>query len=299
LIGGIERPILKDAASRLDQYKAGELDLVQLERTDIGALADDAKYKAELHLYPRPDTFYVAFNPKVYPPFASRDVRRAFAMAVDTRELASKTLQGLNQPADGILPPGVLGRRTKTETIGFDTAHCKRLLVQAGFHDPSAMPPLDLYIRGDNRDARIVGEAVQSYFGKNLGVSVTLKPLDWTTFLEKRNRHELPLFILDWTADYLDPENFISLLFSTAGKGNRTGYGNSQVDALCATADAMGEKDPERLKLYANAEDLILQDAPWIPLYFGADRELISPRVRGIRDSAFGHLPHTTVSLQK
>ena len=61
----------------------------------------------------------------------------------------------------------------------------------------------------------------------------------------------------------------------------------------------MPEKDPKRLAIYAKAEDLILQDAAWIPLYFGADEELISPRVKGLRESIFGHLPHTTVRLQK
>ena len=159
------------------------------------------------------------------------------------------------------------------------------------------MPPLDMYIRGDDKDFRTDGEAVQSYFEHNLGVTVNLKPLDWTTFLEKRNHHELQMYVLNWVADYLDPENFISLLFSTTGKGNRTGYSNPVVDALCGRADVMAEKDWPRLDLYAKAEDIILQDAAWIPLYFGADEELVSPRVKGIRNSAFGHLPHTTVRL--
>ena len=57
-------------------------------------------------------------------------------------------------------------------------------------------------------------------------------------------------------------------------------------------------KDVERMKLYAQAEDIVLQDAAFIPIYIEKDAELISPRVHGLRDSAFGHLPHTTVSLE-
>jgi ABC-type oligopeptide transport system substrate-binding subunit len=60
----------------------------------------------------------------------------------------------------------------------------------------------------------------------------------------------------------------------------------------------MAEKDPKRLALYAQAEDIILQDAAWLPIYYQADAELINPRVHGLRESLFGHLPHTTVSLQ-
>ena len=129
LIDGIERPILKDPASRLSKFKAGELDMTPLVRDDLDALEADPTYKSQLHVYPRPATYYVAFNPKAYPPFASRDVRRAFAMAVNVRELASKTLGGRNKPADGILPPGVLGRRTDARTIPYDPAQAKKLLA--------------------------------------------------------------------------------------------------------------------------------------------------------------------------
>ena len=297
-IDGIERPILKDAAARLNKFKAGEVDLVQLERQDVIAMKGDAVYKNQLHIYLRPATYYLAFNTKIYPPFAKADVRRAFAMAVDTKEICKKTLSGLNQVANGILPPGVLGHRDDAKTLSFDPARAKQLLAQAGFPDPTKMPPLDLYFRTDREDVRIVAEAIQSYLQSNLGVTVTLKPLEWTTYLEKNNRHELPMFHMRWAADYLDPQDFLSLMLTTNGPENKQNYSNAQVDALCAQADVLPEKDPKRLALYAQAEDIVLQDAAWLPIYYQADAELISPRVHGLRESLFGHLPHTTVSLQ-
>jgi oligopeptide transport system substrate-binding protein len=101
-----------------------------------------------------------------------------------------------------------------------------------------------------------------------------------------------------WSADYLDPQNFLSLLLSTTGTENRIDYSNPQFDALCAKGDTMVGNDAERLKLYAQAEDIVLQDAPFVPIYIEKDAELISPRVHGLRESIFGHLPHTTVSLE-
>ena len=297
-IDGIERPILKDASSRLNKFKAGEVDLVQLERQDVIAMKADPVYKNQLHLYPRPATYYLAFNTKVYPPFAKADVRRAFAMAVNTSEICSKTLSGLNPVANGILPPGVLGHRDNATTLTFDPAKAKALLAQAGYPDPSKMPPLDLYFRTDREDVRIVAEAIQSYLQTNLGVTATLKPLEWTTYLDKNNRRELPMFHMRWAADYLDPQDFLSLMLTTTGNENKSNYSNPQVDALCAQADVMAEKDPKRLALYAQAEDIILQDAAWLPIYYQADAELINPRVHGLRESLFGHLPHTTVNLQ-
>jgi ABC-type oligopeptide transport system substrate-binding subunit len=74
------------------------------------------------------------------------------------------------------------------------------------------------------------------------------------------------------------------------------GYHNPEYDALCRAADV--EQDQQkRLQLYAQAEDIVVNDAPFIPIYFQRDAELIRPRVSGLRESLFGHLPHTTVKL--
>jgi ABC-type oligopeptide transport system substrate-binding subunit len=100
-----------------------------------------------------------------------------------------------------------------------------------------------------------------------------------------------------WAADYLDAQNFLSILLASYGTENHTQYSNPKFDALCAQADSTMDSDL-RLKLYAQAEDIALQDAAFIPIYFQKDAELISPRVKGIRESVFGHLPHSKLELQ-
>ena len=100
-----------------------------------------------------------------------------------------------------------------------------------------------------------------------------------------------------WMADFLDPQNFLSLMLTTKGNENKIFYSNPKVDALCAAADQEQNRD-KRLKMYADAEDLVLGDVAWIPIYFQRDIELINPRVKGLRESLFGHLPHTTVTLE-
>ena len=100
-----------------------------------------------------------------------------------------------------------------------------------------------------------------------------------------------------WAADYLDPENFVTFFFASYGAENKVGYKNPDLDALTLKADVMPDGE-DRLKLYQQAEDIALQDAILIPLYFQRDAELVSPRVKGLRESIFGHLPHTTVSVE-
>lgn len=298
-IDGIDRPIVKDAVTRLNMFKANQLDLVQLERQDAEGVEKDPAIKNDLQFFPRPATWYVAFNSDAYKPFANRHIRRAFCMAVDTTAICQHVLDGLNPVANGVLPPGVLGHRDKTASLPFDPVAAKKELAEGGFTDGSKMPPLKLSFRSDREDVKLVAEAVQSYLKKNLNVSVSLAPTDWSSFLQQNNSNQLPMYHSRWAADYLDPQDFISMLLSTHGHENHQGYSNPEVDALCAAADPMPTDDPKRLAMYAKAEDLILQDGAWLPIYFQRDAELISPRVHGLRESLFGHLPHTEVWLSK
>ena len=114
---------------------------------------------------------------------------------------------------------------------------------------------------------------------------------------DKLNKKELPFYHMRWAADYLDAENFLSVLLATYGGENKTNYSNPEYDALTSRADSILD-EPERLRLYAQAEDIVLQDAIFIPIYFQRDAELISPRVKGLRESLFGHLPHTTTRIE-
>ncbi|HWD37564.1 MAG TPA: ABC transporter substrate-binding protein, partial [Fimbriimonas sp.] len=199
--------------------------------------------------------------------------------------------------ADGILPPAVFGYRENVKKVPYDPDGAKQLLAKAGYPGGANFPQLTMYYRTDYPDIRIVANAVGEELGKTLNIHVTFKQLEWGTYLSLNDKNQLPFFHMRWGADYLDPENFLSTLLASYGAENHVQYHNPQFDALCAKADV--SMDPEeRKKLYAQAEDMVLQDAPFVPIYFQRDAELISPRVKGIRESVFGHLPHSQLSLQ-
>jgi oligopeptide transport system substrate-binding protein len=298
-IDKIERPVIRDAAARLNKYKAGEIDLVQLERQDVEALQTDSTYKDQLHFYDRPAIYYLGMNQKAVPAFQSRTLRRAIAMAVDRDTIVKQVLGGLVTPAHSIIPPGVLGHRDNAADIPFDLNLAKKTLAEAGYADPSKLPPLTIRFRGDRPDVRLVAEAVASQLKTNLGIQVSLQSMDWKAYLDTWNKGQVGFFHMRWAADYLDPQNFLSNMLATFGPEDRgVLYNNKEFDDLCRQADSEQDK-AKRLTLYAKAEDIALQDAPWVPIYFQRDAELINPRVQGLRESLFGHLPHTTVSLAK
>lgn len=299
LIDKIERPVMHDAATRLNKFKSGEIDLVQLERQDVPAVQNDPQYKSQLHFYDRPSIFYVGMNAKAEQLFANRDFRRAIAMSIDRDFIVKQVLGGLVNEANGILPPGVLGHRDKTAMLPYDVAAAKKALAAAGYSDPTKVPELTIKFRNDKPDYKMVAEAAANQISQNLGIKVSVLNMDWKAYLATWDRGEIGFFHMRWAADFLDPENFLSNMLASYGNEDRgVNYNNPQFDALCRQADA--EQDQaKRLQLYAQAEDIALQDAPWVPIYFQRDAELINPRVSGLRDSLFGHLPHTTVKLQQ
>lgn len=294
----IERIVLKDAATRLNKYKAGEIDLVQLERQDINTLKKDPEFASQLKFYDRPAIWYIGMNQDAFPPFKDRRVRRAFAMAIDKDKIVDQLLEGINTVANGIVPPGVLGHRENTNSLTYNPTEAKKLLADAGYPDGKGFPELEMTFREGRPDIKTVAEAAAIQLKANLGINVNLRTMEWGAYLDRWNKKEMPFFHMRWAADYLDPENFLSFMLSTTGPENKIGYSNPEFDRLCAEGDITMD-EATRLPLYGQAEDIALQDAPWIPIYFQRDAELIRPYVKGLRESLFGHLPHTTVTIEK
>lgn len=292
----IERPVIKDANARLNKFKTGGLDMVTIERQDIEGVDKDPALKEQLQLKLRPSIYYIGFGINKYDPFKNRDVRRAFAMAIDKKTIVEQDLGGTNKIANGIIPPGVIGYRDNAASIPYDPAGAKALLAKAGFPDASKMPPLEMRCRIDRPDVSKVAEAVVSQLKQNLGVPITLRSMEWRAYLEAEEHKELQICHMRWAADYLDPENFLSHMLSTTGPEDYLGYSNPQFDQLCAKAD-VGQDEKVRVQQYQQAEDIALQDAAWVPIYFQQDPILVSKRVSGLRDSLFGYLPHTTTKV--
>lgn len=290
----IERPIIIDPQTRIAKFKSGEVDLIQLARQDIPGVQADAKLKDQIKFYPRPAVWYVGFNTVLAPSLKDVRVRKAIAMAINRKRIVEDVMGGFNQIANCILPPGVDGARENLSFLPYDPAGAKKLLQEAGMD--GKIPPLDMFYRSEEPDYRVVVEAVQGDLKQNLGITINAKPMQSQAYLDKYNKKGLPTYQMRWAADYLDPQNFISTFFTKNGAENKFNYFNPQVEQLCAQADIEPDHT-KRMALYAKAEDLVLADVAWVPVFFQKDAELVSPRVQGMRESLFGHLPHTTVSM--
>ncbi|HSI73902.1 MAG TPA: peptide ABC transporter substrate-binding protein, partial [Fimbriimonas sp.] len=297
IIDRIERPTYKDATTRLNKFRNGEVDLTRVERSDISGIQDNAELKDLLHLYDRPSMYYMGMNVGMKP-FDNKLVRQAFAHAVDRDAITQDILGGINKSARAIVPPGIDAHRDDAPAFPFDPAKAKQLLAQAGYPDGKGFPSVTMFHRDGQPDVKLVAEALVTQLNKNLGISAKTQAIPWSVYLERHNRRELPLFHMRWGADYLDAENYLSTLLASYGNENKVNYKNAEYDALCSEADSLVGNEAKRVELYHKAEDIVLGDAPFVPIYYERYAELQSKRLSGLRDSIFGHLPHTTVKLQ-
>ncbi|MEQ1932993.1 MAG: ABC transporter substrate-binding protein, partial [Fimbriimonadaceae bacterium] len=267
----IERPVILDTQTRLNKYKNGELDVCLVQRTDVDGIMSDPVLKDHLSFMDLPSVFFIGFNSSgLYPPFKDVRVRRAFAMAIDRTRIVNLYMKGINTEAHGIIPPGVFGHRERANDIAFDVAAAQKLLAEAGYPGGKGLPPLELRYREGYRDISLVAEAACNDLAKNLGVPVKAQSKEWKALLDFYNRGQNAFFHMRWKGDYLDPQNFISHMHASFGPENHSGYINPQLDELCRRADSIIDKE-ERTKLYQLAEDIALQDAIWIPIYFQRD----------------------------
>jgi ABC-type transport system substrate-binding protein len=293
----IERPIIADPFTRLNKYKSGSLDLVPVDRRALFALEQNPKWRGQLRFYKRPTLWYLAFNQNVFKPFRDVQVRKAFALAVDRQRIVQVIFDGVYELANSIIPWCVPGHRVKADALSFDPKEAQRLLREAGYNPQRDFKNLELLVRADQADAKIMCEAVVTQIRRNLGIRIKLRTLDAASFYEKRGAGKMAFYCNSWTADYLDPHNFLSLLLTSESPENKIGYHSPSFDKLCLQADS--ERDPnKRLALYREAEEIALDEMPWIPMYFARDIELIKPRVKGLRPTPFGHLAHSQVSLE-
>jgi oligopeptide transport system substrate-binding protein len=236
-------------------------------------------------------------NQSTFKPFKDARVRRAFNHAIDKDRIIKSLLLGINPKANGIIPPGIPGYRPGFKGLQYDPDRARALLAEAGYPGGKGFPTLTLTFREKTPDLKRTAEVIAQMLQESLGIEVSLREMEWGAFLAARHKGTLDFYHLRWAADYLDAQNFLSTMLRAGSPQNTTGYDSPEFNRLCDLADT--ERDPaKRAKLYQQAEDVVVNDAAWVPVYFQRDVELAKPYVKGIEDGLMGHLPHKRTHLE-
>ncbi|WP_126427767.1 ABC transporter substrate-binding protein [Brevibacillus marinus] len=267
----LERIIVRsipDNSSRLAALQAGEIDLMEDVNPDDLPLVEN---NPDLQKFTRPsfNVGYVGFNLKKKP-FDNKLVRQALNHAVNKEAIIQAFYAGLAQPAINPMPPVLLGYNDQIQDYPYDLEKAKELLAQAGYPNGFdeefvfyAMPVPRPYMPNGQK----VAEALQAEFAK-LGVKTRIESPEWAVYLDDVQKGEKDhIFMLGWSGDNGDPDNFLYTLLDkdTIGSNNYSFYANDEVHELLSAAQAETNPD-KRAELYRQAQVIIKEDAPWIPL---------------------------------
>lgn len=270
--------------SSFTMYENGEVDFTGVGINNIESVRDPSnELNAEYHTGPSLNVYYIGFNVNE-PPFDDPDVRRALNMAIDKEFLANEFLLELVDPAIGILPPGIPGYNDSLEGIPFDADAARELLDSTGLADE--LNGKSILTSGQGAAPSDILQAITAMWAENLGVDIQIEQEDFGLFLSDLDAGSFEMYSLGWIADYPDPQNFLDIKFHSDSSNNESGYSNPEVDGLLDEA----RTDPDeahRLELYQQAEEIIVDDAPWVPLYHGKTSYLVKPYVHGYESPPF------------
>jgi oligopeptide transport system substrate-binding protein len=222
-------------------------------------------------------------------------VRQALALAIDKRKICERITLAGELPAGSLVPPGIAGYASPPGAA-FDPERAQKLLAEAGHPGGQGLPTIEI-LYNDNDAQRTIAEAIQQMWRTHLGVNTSLRGLEWGVYLDTTHKLQYDVVRSGWIADYADPNTFLDM-FQTGNENNQTGWSNSRYDELIQGAAA--EADPKkRMGMLRDAETILLDEQPIIPIYFRVSKNLVNKRVKGFFNNVQDDHPLKWIDVAK
>lgn len=279
---------IPDNSARLNALIAGEVDLADGINPSDGVTIEE---NPDLQLFERPsmNVGYLGLT-VTREPFGDKLVRQAINYAIDKESIIDAFFEGRADVAVGPIPPSVSGYHDGIEGYPYDPEKAKELLAEAGYPDGFEMELWAMPVpRPYMPDGEKVAEAIQKNL-EDIGITAKIVSHEWATYLELLEKGEADAFLLGWTGDNGDPDNFIYVLLDedNIGSNNYTYFSHDEMHDLLI--EAQTEVDEEkRIELYKEAQEIVHEEAPWVPIAH-------STPLLGGKSTLEGFIPHPTGS---
>jgi ABC-type oligopeptide transport system substrate-binding subunit len=276
---GIRYTLFQSATAAWAAFSAGRIDVYNIPPEQVDRFTKTAQNPDySLQKQEKLNIYYLCFN-TLLPPFDNLQIRKGINAAINRQKIVDTMLQGCAIPALGPVPPALRQNPPKT-SITHDAELAKKLLSEAGI---TAENPLrfNLVYRASDEIARIIliiKEQLAPFH-----VLITPEPMEWSGMKARINSGKIALAYLNWTADYPDPRNFLFPLFhsSNAGSGgNRSFYNSAEFDQLITESETLAP-GAELTAKYAQLEEKVLSDLPWVFLWHEIEYAIVKNRVNG------------------
>lgn len=278
---------IPDNSARLNALTAGDIDLADGVNPSDGKTVEG---NSALQLIERPsmNIGYLGLT-NTRAPFDNKLVRQAVNYAIDKQAIVDAFFEGRAEVAVNPMPSSISGYNDALSPYPYDPEKAKSLLAEAGYDGKEielwAMPVPRPYMP----DGAKVAEVIQKNL-EDVGIPSKIVTFEWATYLEKAKNGEADAFMLGWTGDNGDADNFIYTLLDkdNIGSNNYAYYTNDEVHELLIKAQSETDENV-RNDLYKKAQEIIHEDAPWVPLAH-------STPLLAAKAGVSGFLPHPTGS---
>ncbi|GKV67456.1 MULTISPECIES: peptide ABC transporter substrate-binding protein [unclassified Sporosarcina] len=277
----IEFAMVDDANTYQQMFNAGEFDMImEVPSSMIETVKDDERFITEPYF----GTYMYMFNVEKEP-FTNAKIRKAFAMSLNREALTNYITKAGEQPAFAMVPPGV-----ETESGDFrdgadpyfeeDAAKAKALMEEGMKEEGwSTLPTVELIYNTDENH-KSIAEATQEMVRKNLDVEMKLVNQEWKTFLDTTAQGNYQMARLGWTGVVLDPVVMLDAYLGDS-PDNETNWINEDFDRLIEEAKVEPDLD-KRIKMLHEAEAILMDDMPFIPVYYYSKTYLTQDRVEDV-----------------
>ncbi len=294
-VSRMEMSMIQDPAAVLAAYEAGELDIALVPSAEIPRIQNDPVLSTEVLQGDVLSLYYFGFDLKDPDgPFTNSVLlRKAFNEAIDRDTLIATAFAGIGTSAESLVPPGMPGHQD-THYFAYNPEQARadfdRALSDLGITAADLTLEVGFNTNADHEDKVAF---MQEQWRQAFGVEIAPVGLEWGAYLERLANDPFDIFRLGWGADYPHPNNFLTDLISCSSSNNTMGYCNEDVDALLHQAATVATLD-EQVPLYNEAQDIVMADAPVIPLRFASRFTVVKPYVQNLvataQDSATGEL---------
>lgn len=292
--------VVKEVATGKNLFDDGQLDKVQLS----GEFVSQEKNNKALYLRKIPGTYYAQINTeKDF--LKSKDVRQMLSLVIDSESLATKIMKDGSEKALGFVPTGFIDPVSKkdfAEELGDinpnDVNKAKYLWNKIKKTTGKDSAELEL-ICSDTDNSKKMGEYIQGAIESNLkGIKINVTPVPFANRLERSRNGEFDLVIGGWTPVYADPIDFLTLLQSS-NSNNFGKWKNETFDQAIMDANITYGNDPQkRWDALQQAELIVSEEVPLIPLYQITEAYLINPQIKGLEMGPIGSPYYKNVTLE-
>ncbi len=295
---GIVWKLVTDQNTAYSSLLSGDFDAVH--SVPIAEIENGQK-EGLVTIYPNLGTYMLVLNvgkqdtlsEDVKKALSNEKVRKALALSINREAITTNVTKGGQIPAYSFVPEGIpnakgedFADRKYYDANSANVEEAKKLLEEAGYPNGEGLPTLE-FMYNTEGDHKLIAQAIQQDWAK-IGVKVELANQEWKVFLNTRQEGGYQIARHGWLGDYVDPMTFLDL-WVTGGGNNDAGYSNAEYDKLVAAAKVEQDAD-KRWEMMKQAEDILMEDMPIIPIYYYTQVKAANKDVEGIRVSSLGHV---------